>query len=203
VTIRRGEAWGIVGPLPAGAVRVESDAGAAQLVERARHTNEPPPTVHLVGGDLWRTCGGPSRPAESNSVAILPVDVGVVRVDGEERVFVAHLVARGRTWWFGPVLVVGNAQYVSGWDMVPRSHPADGHVDVLEIGAMPLSARWQLRRRLPTGTHVPHPAIAQRRVREATFVFDRPRRVWLDGVRISQVAELSMRVEPAALTVCV
>ena len=47
---------------------------------------------------------------------------------------------------------------------------------------MTLRARWQARRRLPTGTHVPHPAIRTRRLREASWPFDPPLRLWVDGV---------------------
>jgi diacylglycerol kinase family enzyme len=162
-----------------------------------------PPAVLLAGGDLWRTCGGANRAPAAGNVAILPVDVGVATIDGRERVFVAHLVARGRSAWFGPVLAVCNAEYVGSWDVAPRSHPGDGRLDVVEVDGMPLADRWRARRRLPTGTHVPHPAIRQRRVVEATFRFARPRRLWLDGAPAGRASELIVRVEAAALTVCV
>jgi hypothetical protein len=202
VTVRRGQAWGVVGPPPAGVVRATSDAEAARIVEEARSAATSPPPVRLVGGDLWRTCGGREDRGD-DSVAVLSVDIGVVALDGGERVFVAHAIARGRSWWFGPVLAVCNAQYLGQWDVAPRSHPGDGHLDLLELASMPLRERWQARQRLVTGTHVPHPAIAQRRVASTTITFARPRHVWLDGVRAGRAGELSIRAEPGALTICV
>jgi hypothetical protein len=203
VTIRRGAAWGATGALPAGALTARSDAEAAMLVEQARAAGRPAPVIRLVAGDLWRTCGGPSREDGAAAVALLPVDVGVVEIDGRERIFVANLVARGRTWWRGPVVAVCNAQYLGGWDAAPHSHPADGRLDVLQIGSMSLADRWKVGRRLATGTHVPHPAISERRLTGATFTFDRPQGLRLDGVPTGRAREVSVRVEPGALTVCV
>jgi hypothetical protein len=202
MTLRRGEDWGTVGALPAGAREARRDADAARIVERARADGVPPPPVLLRGGDLWRTCGGGGQTPAGDVMPILPVDVGIAELDGEERVFTAHLVARGRSRWFGPLLAVCNAQHVGKWDVAPRGHPADGLLDVVEVGAMSLPDRWRAWRRLPTGTHVPHPAIAQRRVREATFTFSRPRRIWLDGQSAGTATHLVVRADAAALTVC-
>ncbi|HWC69080.1 MAG TPA: hypothetical protein VG478_13510 [Acidimicrobiales bacterium] len=201
MTLRRGEDWGALGALPAAAREARGDAEAARIAERGRAEGVTPPVL-LRGGDLWRTCGGGPQSPAGGAVAILPVDVGVAALDGKERVFVAHLVARGRSAWFGPLLAVCNAQYRGSWDLAPRSHPADGVLDVVEVGSMSLPDRWRAWRRLPTGTHVPHPAIAQRRVREATFTFSRPRRIWLDGEPAGTATEVAVRAEPAALTVC-
>jgi hypothetical protein len=68
---------------------------------------------------------------------------------------------------------------------------------------MSLPDRWRAWQRLPTGTHVPHPAIAQRRVREAMFTFSRPRHIWIDGEPAGTATQVMVRSEPAALTVCV
>jgi diacylglycerol kinase family enzyme len=188
-------------PVPGGALKARSDAELARIVEKVRLGALAASAVRLLGGDLWRTLGGAS--ADPAVVAAFAIDVGVAAIDGEEHVFVAHAVARGRSWWFGPVLAVCNAQFIGHWDVAPRSHPGDGRLDVVEMVAMPLRQRWLARRRLATGTHVPHPAVAQRRVTAATFTFPRPRRVWLDGVPAGRASELSVAVEPGRLTVCV
>jgi hypothetical protein len=201
VTVRRGATWGASAPLPAGALTARSDTELARIVEEVRLGADATPAVRLVGGDLWRTLGGAS--ADPRVVAAFAIDVGVAAMDGEEHVFVAHAVVRGRSWWFGPVLAVCNAQFVGHWDVAPRAHPGDGRLDVVEVATMPLRQRWLARRRLASGTHVPHPAIAQRRVRAATFTFPRPRQVWLDGVPAGRASELSVTVEPGGLTVCV
>jgi hypothetical protein len=50
---------------------------------------------------------------------------------------------------------------------------------------------------------VPHPAITVRRVRAQQETFDPPLTVWLDGVAVGPVGNLSLRVEPDAVTVIV
>jgi hypothetical protein len=183
-----------------------SDAEAARIVEEATANGVAPPPIRLGGGDLWRTCGGSGvrdPGTGGRDGAVLEVDVGVARLDGRARVFVAHAVARGRSWWLGPVVAVANAEYLDGWDVAPRGHPADGLLDVFEVAAMTLTDRWKVRQRMVSGSHLPHPAIAARRASEATFTFDRPRRVWLDGVPVGSARELAVRLEPRALTIFV
>ena len=48
---------------------------------------------------------------------------------------------------------------------------------------MGLRARWQARRRMATGTHLPHPAIRVTQGSTAEFDFDRPMELRLDGRR--------------------
>ena len=127
----------------------------------------------------------------------LPVDLGAVLVDGRLHWFVAHLVARN-SWWFGRVVVAMNAQYIGDWDVAPKSHPNDGRLDVLD-GDPSLGQRWQARRRLVTGTHVPHPAIDERRVTAVQIEFARPTPIELDGDPLGKATTLSIRVEPDAL----
>lgn len=93
-----------------------------------------------------------------------------------------------------------NAQFLGRWDLAPRSHPNDGMVDVSD-GDLPVGDRLKARRRLPTGSHIPHPAIATRRVKHETLTFDRPIGIWLDGVDIDTASNVVIRVEPDAATV--
>jgi diacylglycerol kinase family enzyme len=91
-----------------------------------------------------------------------------------------------------------NAQYRGRWDVAPKSHPNDGRLDVLD-GDPPLGQRLLARQRLVHGTHVPHPAIEERRVTAIQLDFDRPTPVWLDGELVGRASTLSVRVEPDAL----
>ena len=205
MTIRKGEAWGAVGAPPAGAVTVRSDREARRVVEAARRAGEPVPPLVLLGGDLCHTMGGrgdEGRLARGEGL-VAPVDLGSVLIDGRQHWFVAHLVAR-RSWWTGRVVTAMNAEFLGSWDVAPRSHPNDGRLDVLDVRAsMSLRDRLTARRRLPTGGHVPHPAIEARRVPAVQLEFDRPTPVWLDGERVAQARRLSVRVEPDALTCAV
>ncbi len=200
MTIEKGRPWGTAGPLGPDGVLIRSDAEARSVVEAARRAGENPPELGLLGGDLCRTVGGRGdetrlRGAEAMR---LPVDLGSVLVDGRLHWFCAHLVAR-RSWWRGRVVGVMNAQWLGRWDVAPRSHPNDGLLDVFDAD-LSLDDRIKARRRLLTGTHVPHPAIGQRRVAALQLEFDRPTPVWLDGQRIGAAKTLSIRLQPDALT---
>jgi hypothetical protein len=196
--ISKGEGWGEPGSLPLDGVVVTSDSEASAALEEARRAGRPLPPLGLTGGDLCRTLGG--RGALST---VVRCDLGEVLVDGRVRYFVAHVVVRGRTLWRGSATAVMNAQYLGAWDVAPRSHPGDGKLDVVDVApSMSVGDRWKARRRLPSGTHVPHPAITERRV-AAVQLDVAGRRVLVDGRPVGGAASLSIRVEPDALTVVV
>ena len=199
MTVERGVDWGEPGEVPAGAVFAASDLEAAAVVTEARRAGSPIPPICLVGGDLARTVGATGDVARlrRREGTRLAVDVGAVLLDGRLYWFVAHLIAR-RSWWRGRIIVVANAAFVGRWNIAPRAHPGDGRLDLLD-GDPPLSDRWNARRRLPAGTHVPHPAITTRRVDAAQFEFDRPMPIHLDGAGAGVARTVSVRVEPDAL----
>lgn len=202
MTIAKGEPWGEPGPLPPHGVVVRSDREARAIVTAARRANEPIPPLGLLGGDLCRTLGGTGDEdrLRSASAMRLPVDLGAVLVDGRLHWFVAHLIAR-RSWWRGRVVAVMNAQYLGAWDVAPRGHPDDGRLDVLDAD-LPLDERWQVRARLRSGTHVPHPRIDEKHVTAVQVDLERPTPVFLDGEELGPATALAVRVEPDAL-VCV
>jgi hypothetical protein len=208
VTIERGVDWGRPAPLPAGAPLARTDRELAALLGAGR--SEGPdgprvPEVGLLGGDLWRTLGGSSRPDGGRAVGAdpvrLPIDAVRVRLDGVEHRFVAHLVARGRGW-HGRFLLVMNAEWLGEWKVAPRAHPDDGLLDVLD-GSLPLRQRLQARRRAPVGDHLPHPGIRTSRVRSLTATFEPARHVWLDGWSAGRCHTLELTVEPDSLAVYV
>lgn len=203
MTVEKGVDWGRRGPLPEDGIVVADDAEARAVVEAARRSGEPPPPLGLTGGDLCRTLGGRGDVARlrSEQAVTFTVDLGSVLVDGRHHWFVAHLVAR-RSWWWGRVVAVMNAQWLGDWDLGPRAHPGDGLLDVSD-GELSIRDRLKARSRLPTGTHVPHPGIRTRRVSAWQTELDPALDVWLDGTRIGRARNLSVRVEPDALTVVV
>ncbi|MXW99377.1 MAG: hypothetical protein F4Y05_09475 [Acidimicrobiaceae bacterium] len=203
----RGPGWGVdfgvAGEIPADALAAGSDPAAARIVAEARRANLAIPPVVLTGGDLARTLGlAPARAMsqpEGATGARFAIDVGAALVDGRLHWFVAHLVAR-RSWWRGRLLVAANASFIGRWNAAPRSHPGDGRLDVFDADP-PLAVRLAARRRLPSGSHVPHPRITQRRIAAAQYDLDPGLDVYLDGVRLGQARTLSLRVEPGALDV--
>jgi diacylglycerol kinase family enzyme len=94
-----------------------------------------------------------------------------------------------------------NAQYRGHWDVAPKGHPNDGRLDLLDADPT-LGQRWQARSRLRTGTHVPHPAIEERRITAVQLDLGRPTPIELDGEPLGTATTLSIRVEPDAL-VCI
>ncbi len=182
---------------------VTSDAEARAVVTEARRAGRQVPTLGLLGGDLCRTLGGLGDEARmrSDGAMTFPCDLGVAQLDGERHWFVAHAVAR-RRWWRGRVVAAMNAQWLGSWDLGPRSHPNDGLLDITD-GTMPLGDRLQARRRLPTGTHLPHPALEVTRTASAELQLDPPLDLWLDGEKVGRGRHLALSIEPDALRIVV
>lgn len=203
MTIERGAAWGAPGRLPPDGVVVHSDVEARRVVESCRRAGERVPTIGLLGGDLCRTLGGTGNPERlrTDDATTFDVDVGAALVDGRPHWFVAHLVAR-RSWWRGRLVAVMNAQWLGAWDLGPKAHPGDGLFDVSDAN-LSFNDRWHARRRLPLGTHLPHPDITTTRVAAWQTDLDPPLDVWLDGEKVVRARTLSVRIEPDALMVVV
>jgi hypothetical protein len=203
VTIEKGVDWGQRGPLPEDGVVCRDDREARHVVEAAHRRNRPLPTIGLLGGDLCRTLGGQGNEARlhSDEAMTFPIDLGAVLVDGKLHWFVAHLVAR-RSWLRGRVVTAMNAQWLGAWDLGPRAHPNDGLLDVSDAD-LSLGDRLKARRRLPTGTHLPHPGITHRRVPAFQTELDPALDVYLDGEKLGPARNLSIRLEPDALTVVI
>jgi len=196
VTISKGSAYGEPGVgLPADGVRCATDADARRAVEAARRDGRPFPVLGLGGGDLARTLGGTG----ALDVAF-PADLGQVLIDGRLHLFVASCLVRSRSW--RRTLAVGNAQWLGEWNLWPRGHPNDGRLDVLDA-RLPAGDLWKVRRRLPSGSHLPHPGIETRRVKAETLELERPLGVWLDGERAGEGCTFAFRCVPDALRVVV
>jgi len=190
VTIRKAADWGEPVARPQGLVVVDSDAELAALV--ASGSSAP---LAVAAGDLHRTLGDGG---DGPTVQRVPLDVLRVVADGVELCAVAHVVAR-RSWWRGPIVGVFNCEHLGRWDVAPRGHPNDGRADVLEVDeAMTVRSRVQAWRRLPSGTHVPHPAIRVSQRTAETWDFAEPLVLYVDGRRHGEVRQLTVTVEADA-----
>ena len=204
MTVRRNHDWGEVGPMPSDAVVLTRDRDVGRLVERAWASGEPLPGVGLVGGDLRRALGGQrSRDDLATDVDVLgaSIDVGAVFVDGTRHAFVAHVIARSRLW-SGAVFAVMNSECLGDWIVAPRAHPGDGRFDLVEA-RLSIGDRMKARRRLPMGTHVPHPSIRVRTVTAGDIAFGRERTIYIDGERIGRATAMQIECHGGALRVYV
>jgi diacylglycerol kinase family enzyme len=204
VPIAKGQPWGERRPLPPGGVVVDSDDAARRVIEEARSRGQAIPGLGLIGGDLWRTLGGSdSASAErlrSSDAMTFPVDLGTVEVDGRSSFFVAHVVAYSRLW--RRTFIALNAQWRGAWDLGPRSHPNDGLLDTFDA-SLTFDDLWKVRARLPTGSHLPHPRIKERRAPQVTIAFARSVIIEVDGVVAGRARSLAVGLEPDALTVVI
>ena len=200
MTIKPGEAWGRSVPCPPDLMVVHSDAELAVTLSQQRGSH-----VAVCSGDLARTLGvtpeGRGSIEQRTTINEFPIDLLDVRLDDAEEPIVAcaHVVVHSpwtRAHWLrGRVLAVMNAEFIGEWDVAPRGHPNDGRVEVFEVDAsMSPRERLAARRRLPTGTHVPHPRIVTRSVRHASWDFERPLEVVVDGRRVGRASALSVSV---------
>lgn len=207
MTIRRGEDWGEHGPLAAAAQVCSDDASAAAALSATTPATGVP-EVGLVGGDLHRTLGGPSRGETELRTGMgmrFPVDLIEVEATAQDGTVtrhtgLAHLEVRGRRRFAGRTVVVMNAAFVGPSNLGPRAHPNDGRLDVTQ-GALPRRAWKDGERRTLTGTHVPHPDLDESRVTE--LVVDDVGKVgwWLDGVKMPTATRLVVRCRPDAAVV--
>lgn len=115
------------------------------------------------------------------------------------RCFGANVAIDGRPVFHGPctTIVVATGQFRHGLDVVPRGHPGDGRAEV-QIYAVPRRQRRELRNRLSTGTHVPHPGITQRSGRQVRVSIDRPVSVEIDGRPAPEADRVEITVVPGA-----
>ena len=95
-----------------------------------------------------------------------------------------------------------NAQFLGPWVLGPRAHPNDGLLDVCQAD-LSLADRLKVRARVRHGAHLPHPGIKQRRTAAFQVDLGSPRAVYLDGQRCGEARNISLRVEPDALTVVI
>ena len=198
MTITKGVDWGEVVARPPDLRVAQDDHELALLLDDG---SEQPTAV--ATGDLHRTVGGRSV-GERTELLALPLDLLRVSLDDAPPVpVVAHVLARSPWrvggWWRGEALAVMNAEFVGDFDVAPRGHPNDGRAETLVVaGDMSIRQRWEVRRRLPSAGHLPHPAIATRPIRSMTWDFDRPRVVIADNRTLGFARRLSVEVQADA-----
>lgn len=203
MTIGPGTEWSVPGILPTDAPTFATDAALSDFVHRGRLSGGSLPLVGLTGGTLWDTIGGTSVVGRlrTDQARHYPVDVVRADIDGHPRWFVGSLVARTRRW--RDVVAVMNTPWLRGLRLGHRSHPGDALLDILEGAGLTLDDLRRIVPRARHGAHLPHPKLRETRIAEASWEFDRTRRLMIDGRSAGRVLRLNVRVEPDAITVVV
>ena len=204
MTIGRNQPWGSAATLPDGAPIASSNAELRRLITCQRAGDAAATPIGVVGGDLWRVVGAPSGNAarlRSEHARTASIDLIEVAADGHTHWACVGVVVR-HSWWRGPVVAAMSAESLGTWRLAPAAHPNDGRLHVLSAGldqpTLTMAQRSLARRRLRTGAHVPHPAIAMRRAQSWEHRFDRPLGLWLDGERVGRCRELTLTIQPDA-----
>ena len=201
MVIKHGQDWGQESVAPSDLVYAPTDGALAACIGEG-HQN-----VVVTGGDMWRTIGAEGRVVVSGETAIcLPIDVMKVdiQLDDESllsKIAAAHVVFRRSNfrggWLRGPLTVVANAQFLGDWDIAPRGHPNDGRVELTQVDStMGVRQRLTARTRLSTGSHLPHPSIETKSVKNYVWesADQAPTILWIDHQCIGQVKRLSIEV---------
>jgi hypothetical protein len=219
--LRHGEPWGHAATGPPDVELTGDDADLAAC--GASHPGELVRFRPSPRSDLARALGLGPEGADATEVAIdaLAVRGDGTGGDGDDMPAVNAVVlgvppdrlrwnARGsritvrldgRPWFAGraTTVVVANGQFLRGADLVPRGHPGDGWAEV-QVYTLGRRERAEMRRRLPTGTHVPHPRIAGGRARRVEVeVLRRRLPLEVDGRRRGRSTRLEVTLVPASI----
>lgn len=190
MTIRPGEEWGTPVERPDDLGVAASDREVVSMV-----TEDPQRPVTVRGGDLFRSIGSPPKRSEMVSVDVDLIDI---ELDGDPYVAVSHVLLYD-SLWLHRIIVVANVSNVGNWNVAPRAHPNDGKLDVLDVPkSFGLRQRFQARRRVMHGTHVPHPDLSYERVTEASWTFDKPMPCRIDGAFPINASQVTVKVRPDA-----
>jgi hypothetical protein len=170
---------------------------------------------------MWRTLGGSSSSSLDLERTVVTLDSMLVtycqvktRIRHHQPVL-SHVVYTKRYWpnrlrRFQPLInrlrpadedFIMNTQFLGSWDVIPRGHPNDGRVDILTVPAsLSWRQRWQFRRRIQSGTHVPHPLIEVRPITQ-TWSAEGCGTLILDGLNRGPVEDLTISVVSDSVTV--
>lgn len=183
--------------LPDGAVLCNGDAECAEAASAGL-------SFIPMAGQLAHSLGASWIPrVTAKNCVILKVDQIMVKAttsDGEIFHFNAISDFTFGNYWHGQYSVVTSTGWSGGVEVCPRAHPGDGVLDHLEVdSAMPLRQRIRARRKMRSGTHLPHPSL--RVSRSADFMLAGPRLLTIDGVARGKYAQVECAVQAASAQV--
>lgn len=209
MTIEKGAPWGEIAATPHDSVVAESESAVARAVAAgARH-------VVLTSGDLLRAVGVSTHvraPRIGEPSLQLPCDVIDIVIDETTTATAVSSVVIGGS--ARPRLWVSAGGFLGRYNVAIRAHPNDGLLDALEFhGRLRVRDIMAIRRRMLTGSHLPHPLLSMHRSRAIEWpvtssvdasIVDRVRAaISIDGRRFGRARRVSMSVRADAFILCV
>jgi hypothetical protein len=190
--IRRGQPWGIPADMSDDVLVVKNN----QVLSNTDRTRR----IVLTGGDIARSLGNPVVPVVGSACTEVAIDAmlcDITTTDSRSILAVAASSIVVGSYWRGRHLIVSNAGWIGDSNVAPRAHPNDGKVEMLAITShMSLRQRILARRRMQTGTHLPHPDLSSMQIATQSIVRQNEERLMIDGRKIDNWASISIRVEP-------
>ena len=209
MTIRKGEQWGEPCSAPIG---LPEFATERDLGFHVRGNGSIPEAI-LKSGTLIQALGiaAPTPDRERIKVLIDLIKVAYTDLDGRDRDDIAvGSVLIGRRSWSGDLCIVSNCCYLGTRELLSKSHPNDGVMDVLTVSSlMPFMQRLQAWRRIPTSSHLPHPDISTKQIERFSWPLEgnesplKRARLVIDGEALGLVKSVRMQVIPDAITLYV
>ena len=212
MTIRKLEPYGIQASRPLNLVTRQSDYELAQHF--TSHDRAIPCTVIQGGiaqslgitGDVQRDLTSHATHLDQQMTR---VDLDLLQIDyrtvasGENslQIVVAGTLSLQLRTPLSTFLILTNSGYWRERDLLPRAHPNDGFVDVLEVDpnitARQRALAW---RRSKTGSHLPHPHLRVSRTTDFQWS-GRPSNMIADGVAFNEVVWLQCTVLADAMDI--
>ena len=212
MTIRKLEPYGIQASRPLNLVTRQSDYELAQHF--TSHDRAVPCTVIQGGiaqslgitGDVQRDLTSHATHLDQQMTR---VDLDLLQIDyrtvasGENslQIIVAGTLSLQNRTPLSTFLIFSNSGYWRERDLLPRAHPNDGFVDVLEVDpnitARQRALAW---RRSKTGSHLPHPHLRVSRTTDFQWS-GRPSNMIADGVAFNEVVWLQCTVLADAMDI--
>ena len=157
----------------------------------------------VIQGSIAQALGITANVSESNARALvthvlidlLQVEFGTTDTQNKPTsIVVAGSIVLQHHTLLKTHLILSNSGIVRGRDVLPRAHPNDGYVDVLNIDeAITTRQRLFAWRRAKTGSHLPHPQLRASRSTEFEWSGQASRMV-ADDVTFAGVVWLRCKV---------
>lgn len=208
MTIRKNSDFGVPAPRPSKLIVLDNDLAIADHF--TAHQQIEPCTVS--NGSIAQSLGirsGVTQPdfAPNQQMTLVQIDLLQINyktptsVNSSLSLVVAGTLTIQQRSVLSTQLILSNSGILQGRDVLPRAHPNDGLVDVLEIDPeISMRQRVTAWHRSFTGSHLPHPRLHVSRSTDFEWS-GHPSKMVADGVAYKAVVWLQCTVIPDAMSI--